>query len=493
MAQNLKNIPEVSFIGMNNRDKPELLKKGYVQKALNCILGDGQIVKGPGTVEAFDISGVQSGCLGAISTDAEVYFAANNAEDTLAIIYRWTGSGAPTPVASMTASLPIEFVDAGTAVYALNGTNAVIKLDGATATTPAGIPIGKYGYWINNRLYISGVTSFPSRLYFSGANTPDTFGGSDYLDVFPSQRGDITGLGSLAGLLMVGKKNNWVSFNGYTVDDFTAKQLVEQQPNIGLISQRSIVNTGNDMYYLSFLGDVPHIRSLKQTSFGDINDGGVISNDIEGTMKTINKSMIHLAVGGYDGRFLWYAIPTGSSTFNDLVICLDTVSEGWTIHDSMDVAVFFRSSVSGQDRLYYGDSQVSKAYYLDRTRADRANNALSMEVISRKYRPAVSQKSKYKYLYTMTGADTQGDITISASPDGFTYEEQDVLSPSVSGSSFPITFPFQFGESDDMRNRTDLAIKQSYSCELKFTETSTQQAIISEWDLYYYTRGLRST
>jgi len=491
--QNLKNIPEVAFIGMNNRDKPELLKKGYVQKALNCILGDGQIVKGPGTVQAFDISGVQQGILGAISTDSEIYFAANNAEGTYAIIYRWTGSGSPTQITSMSAGEEINFVDAGTAVYALNGIDAVIKLVGSTATTPAGMPIGKYGYWINNRLYIAGVSSFPARIYFSGINDPDTFGASDYFDAFPSQRGNITGLGGLAGLLMIGKKNSWISFNGYTIDDFTAKNLVEQQPNIGLVSHRSIVNTGNDLYYLSFLGDVPHFRSLKQTAFGEINDGGIISEDIEGTMKTLNKSRINLVCGGFDGRFVWWAIPTGSSTRNDLVVCMDTISGGWTIHDNMNVAIFFRSSVTGQDRFYYGDSGVSRAFYLDRSLASRAGQELTMEVISRKYRPTVSQKSKYKYLYCTTGDGTQGTITVNASPDGFTYEFQGEVSPNVSSGQFPATFPFQFGGSDDSRERINLTLKQAYSCELKFTETSIQQAIIKEWDLYYYTRGLRST
>lgn len=489
--QSLKNIPEVAFIGMNNRDKPELLKKGYVEKALNCILGDKKIVKGPGTVQAFDISGVQQGSLGAISTDTEVYFAANNAEGTSAIIYRWTGSGSPTAIASMTADKTIEFVDAGTAVYALNGTDAVIKLDGAVATTPAGIPIGRYGYWINNRLYIVGVTSFPSRLYFSNPNDPDTWGASDYIDVFPSQRGEVKGLGGLAGFLMIGKENNWVSFNGYTSDDFTAKSLTEQQPNIGLVSHRSIVNVGDDLYYLSFLGDVPHIRSLKRTAFGDINDGGILSGDIEGTMKTLNKAQLGLVAGGFDGRFAWWAVPTGSSVSNDLVICYDTLSDGWTTHDDVDVAVFFRSSVTGQDRMYYGDSSVSKAFYLDRTIASRNGNDLTMEVISRKYRPAVSQKSKFKYLYVTTGNDTQGDICVESSPDGFTYEEQASISPNVGSSSFPLTFPAQFGESDDSRRRVTIAQKQSYSTQIRFTETSAQQAVILEWDLYYYTRGLR--
>lgn len=489
--QSLSNTPELNFIGMNNREKPEFLKSGYVEKALNCILGDGEIRKGPGTVEALSIGPTKS-CLGAISTDSEVYAAFNNAESTLAIIYRWTGSGSATPIASMTASTQINFVDAGTAVYALNGVDSVKKIVGSTVTTPASIPVAKYGYWLNNRLYLAGVTGNESRLYYSDANDPDTFGGSSNIDIFKQQRSEINSLGGLAGLLMVGKKDNIISFNGFTSDDFTVKALTEQLPNTGIASQRSIVNVGNDLLYLSFSGDVPHIRSLKRTTFGDINDGGIISSDIEATMKTINKDQISKVAGGFDGRFCWWSIPTGSSTENDLTICYDTTSKGWTIHNDMDASVYFRSSVSGEDRFYFGANAESKLYYMDRDRADRANNETTMEIISRVYRPSVSKKNKFKYLYTVTGESTQQPITVEASPDGFTFTEQDELTPSVSSSNFTITFPFQFGNSSDKRHRTNLATVQAYSYQLKFTETSTQQVVIKEWDLYHYSRGLRS-
>jgi len=490
--QKLKNIPEMQFIGMNNREKPELLKAGYVQSAKNCLLGDGEIIKGPGTVEALSI-GTSESTLGGISTDSEVYIAFNNAEDTLAIIYRWTGSGEAVPVASMTASTQINFVDAGTAVYAFNGTDAVIKLVSAVATTPASIPIGKYGYWINNRMYVAGVSGNLATLYYSDANDPDTFGGESNIEIAKSQRGAINGLNGVAGLLAIGKKDSLISFNGFTTDDFTVKSLTDQMPNTGVASHRSMVNTGDDLYYLSYSGDVPHIRSLKRTSLGGINDGGIISGEIEDTMKTINTSQLEKVAGGYDGRFCWWSIPTGSSTDNNLTICFDIISGGWTIHDGMDASIYFRSDIIGEDKLYFGANNESKMFYLDRDKADRSGNDLTMEVISRKYRPSVSQKSKYKYLYSVTGADTQKAITFESSPDSFTYEVQEVISPNIPSSVFPMTFPFLFGASSDKRTRTNIASIQAYDFQLKFTETSTQQAIIKEWDLYYYTRGLRST
>ena len=490
--QSLQNTPEMKFIGMNNREKPELLKKGYVVTAKNCLLGDGEIVKGPGTVEALSL-GPEESSLGGISTNTEIYVVFDNAESTAAIVYRWTGSGEAVPVASLTASTQVNFVEAGEAVYVFNGTDAVVKLVGAVATTPAGIPVAKFGYWINNRMYVAGVSGNEARIYFSDANDPDTFGGSSNIDIFKSQRGAINSLGGLAGLLIVGKKDNIISFNGYTSDDFTVKSLTEQIPNTGIASQRSVVNVGNDMYYLSFSGDVPHIRSLKRTAFGDINDGGIISGDIEETMKDINKDQLEKVAGGYDGRYCWWSVPTGSSTENDTTICYDTLVNGWTIHDGMSANVYFRSAISGRDRLYYGANSDSKLFYLDRTRADRAGNDLSWELISRVYRPSVSQKSKFKYLYTVTGADTQQPITVESSPDNFTYETQDIISPNISGSVFPMTFPLHFGASADKRNRTNIASIQAYTLQLKFSESSTQQVIIKEWDLYHYTRGLRST
>lgn len=506
--QSLKRIPELNFVkGMNNTDKPEQVKEGQCVLAQNCLLGDNQIVKGPGAERLFNI-GTSKKCLGAISTNSEMYAAFNESGDSLAFIYRYTGSGNPVAVSSanLTASTDVEFVDAGTGVYVMNGTDATGKLVGSTYTTPAGMPIGKYGAWVNNRLYI---LTAGSRLYYSNANDPDTFGASDYIDIIPRYKSVGTGLGVVGGVLVIGKRDNMVTFNGFTADDFTVKSLAEDLPNYGCTSHRSMVNIGDDLLFMSFAGQVPHIRSLKRTSFDKRNYGGVISKDIEGTMKNINQLRLDQVAGGFDGRYAWWAVCDGTATENNMLLCYDTHDEGWTVHKDHQASVFFRSTLVGGDRLYYGRSDASsKVCYLSTALSSIDGETIPFKFVSRSYRPQTSRKSKFKYLYVTTGSSTNVDIVVSGSPDGYTFEEQDTISPNVSGSVFPMTFPFNFGISETKPNRVNLKVGPSYSYQIQFEEESAgtsltfpftfpiqfgqdTDVIIKEYELMYYMRGLR--
>lgn len=510
--QNVRSIPETTFIGMNNKDKIEELKPGYVRLARNCLMGDNQIRKGPGTAVLFNI-GTNKVCLGGIATRDEIYAVFNEPGNTLAFIYRYTGSGNPVVVsgANLTANTNVEFVDTGSGVYVLNGVNATGKLVGATYTTPAGIPIGKYGAWYNDRFYITGNTTNKYRLYYSGLNTPDTFGGSDYIEVFPSSRSINTGLASIGGVLVVGKEDSVITFDGFTEDDFTAKQLTEQFPNYGVVSHRSFVNVGDDLLWMSMAAGVPHIRSLKKTSFDKLNYGGVISEDIEGTMKRVDKIRLDQTAGGFDGRYAWWSVPYETSATNNLLLCYDTLSKGWTIHINHNANVFFRSDITGSDRLYYGSStSLSKVYEVNEEIGSIDTDIIPFRVESRSYRSGVSRKSKWKYTYVKTGSNTDSDIEVSASPDGFTEELQEIISPVVSTSTFPVTFPFQFGASVDRINRVNLKLQPAHTFQLVFEEESIgttnsfpltfpitfgadTDLIIKEWDIKYFERGLRDS
>jgi len=498
--QSLKEIFEPEFIGMNNRDSAEVLGPGFLALAQGCLLGTGEIINGPGTDMIFDLLS-DNKILGGISTNSEIYVACNEPGDSLAFIYRFTDDGEPVVVsgANLTADKKVEFVNAGTAVYVMNGTDAMGKLVGDVYTTVAGAPVANFGAWLNNRLY---ALTTASRLWYSNANDPDTFGGSDYIDIFPSQKSPATALSTLGGVLVIGKQDNIITFNGFTTDDFTVKSLTEAMPNYGITSHRSVVNTGDDLYFMSFAGDVPHIRSLVRTSFDKLNFGGTISGVMEGTLKNVNKARLSEVAGGFDGRYMWWSMPSTVSLTNDIVICKDTfrreADQGWTIHDEMNASVFLRSEVEGNDELYFGTDDDSKVYKINKTTSIRDNDDINFEVRSRAYRPAGWKKSKFKYLYVTTGANTDATIQVDGSPDGYTFEDQGSLNPSIAISTFPITFPSALGETSDKKNRIDLkGNTNAYSYQYKITKSTDYtpgtdpNIVIKEWSTLFYPRGLR--
>lgn len=498
--QTVKEIFEPQFLGMNNRDSAEALDKGFLALAQGCLLGTGEIINGPGTSKSFDLL-TGNKILGGIATSSETYVASNEPGDTIAMIYRDNGDGEPIAVAgaNLTADEKVEFVNAGSAVYVMNGTDAMGKLVGATYTTVSGAPIGSFGAWLNNRLY---VLTTASRLWYSDANDPETFGESAYIDIAPSPRNPATALGTLGGVLVIGKQDNIITFNGFTTDDFTVKSLTETMPNYGIISHRSVVNTGDDLYFLSFAGDTPHIRSLVRTSFDKLNYGGTISGVMEGTMKNLNNAKLDQVAGGFDGRYAWWALPSTVSETNDIVICKDTFrrkpEEGWTIHDEMNASVFFRSEIDGSDELFFGVDDDSKVYKIEKDTSIRDNADINFEVRSRGYRPAGWRKSKFKYLYLTTGSNTETTVQIDGSPNGYTFEDQGSIDPSVSISTFPATFPFTLGTTSDKKIRVDLkGNTNAYSYQYKITKSDDYtpgidpNIVIKEWSTLYRPRGLR--
>lgn len=211
-------------------------------------------------------------------------------------------------------------------------------------------------------------------------------------------------------------------------------------------------------------------------------------------MRSLNPARLDQVCGGFDGRYAYWSVPTGSSLTNNLTLVLDTFKDGgWTIHEDMDASVYLRSDVVGNsESLYFGSANAdSSVLSIDQEVYSRNSSDIPMELISRVYRQQATRKSKNKYLYVVTGEDTGGDICVEASPDGYTWEEQDVVTHNAGTGVFPFTFPFNFGTTTNNRKRINLKTNPSYTYQLRFTESSTSAVVINEWDLYYYNRYLR--
>lgn len=107
----------------------------------------------------------------------------------------------------------------GTAVYIANGTDGIRKYTtGGGFTSPAGLAAvtGKFlaVQTPDNRL----VSAKGSRVSFSGAGTPETFGANDWVDVTPGDGESIVGLVSWNHLLFAFKETKFAVFTGNSTD-----------------------------------------------------------------------------------------------------------------------------------------------------------------------------------------------------------------------------------------------------------------------------------
>lgn len=493
---------EIGFIGYNDTLAPEFLPPGMLADALNCFMRSQQIVKRNGYTIIGDDLG-SNGCQGLkgvrFASGTTIMYGVFNGT-----IYLWTGSGSWTAstgsyTLSTTAQIWIEV--ANNAVYFFDGTNVVVKHDGATATTVAAIPIGTKALWFHNQLHVIGMSGNPNRLQSSEIGNPEVFAGgnSSSLDVNPNDGDFIVDLNILKDELIIFKRNRIWSMTGFGSSALTLNDLSERQSGFGGISIRGSVNTGNDVIYLGFLGDRPIIRSLMRTREGFLYDAGNLSASIETTMNGLNKAQLAKAATAFDGRYAWFAVADGSSTTNSLVLTLDTetmanakMKMGWTRHKGINAAVFDVFSISGTAQMYFGEATAdSKAYVFDTSTSDNGT-AINFMIKTRRYGGVSPElKKKYKWLYVTAKESGNYDVDIDYSTDGFDFADLGTLNLTGTGSIFNniVLDQSRLGTTDIKRDRYTVPKSRQYYTQFRFQDTSATSVVtLRDWELYF---GLR--
>lgn len=499
MAKPLLSIQEQLFKGYNDRVPPELVPAGFLVDLLNGFVTTGKIEKRNGySLVANDVgSNVCQGLKG-------VQFA-NETKELLTVfngtIYKYTGSGNWTSLSgtyTLDTSDPVEIVMANNNVYFFDGTNTVPKYDGTTVSTVSAIPIGKRASWFHNFLFVSGVSATPNRLHISTLGNPEAgYAGADNIDVNPNDGDLINGQGVLKDELLVFKRHRIWSITGFGASQFTVADLNERITGYGTESHRSIVNTGNDLLYMSFLGDVPHIRSVQRTRFGVLIEGGIISFDIENSMAGLNTAQLGLVAGIFDGRKAWFAAPASGATANNRVFVYDTILKGWSRHTGINASVFDSFTISNTPQLYFGESAAdSKVYTLDSSLSDNGA-AINFQAESRRYgeeRPDL--KKKYKYLWVSTEETGNYNLTVEHNTDGFTYETLGTINLQSSGSVLDsmVLDTSRLGETDIKKTRLEIPKKTAFYYQLRFSNNAaSQEVIVRSWNVMYLHKGQRGT
>src|SRR5258708_3161156 len=331
--QDLVQIQEPQLIGMNDRYPPQALPRGIYTLVQNALVDQDRIQKRKGTtpvaasIGSFSILG-----LSAFQPDAGTkYLIANFDGASNAQLYKWSGSGNFTTLgsANLTAGASMNFVQASNILYGFNGTD-VVSVDSSLTVTknPATVPQGNYASWFHNYLFVANSAAHPNRVFWSVLGDPTTFNSSDFIDINPSDGDQITGLAILNDELYVFKNNTIWTLTGFSVPTFATTAALGQNTNnkiygYGSPSQKSIVSTGRDLYYLSFAGGTPHFRSFITTQFSSPIEQGIVSFDVEGTMNGLQASQLSKVSGAFDGKYIYWSLPNGGSSKNNLVLVLE--------------------------------------------------------------------------------------------------------------------------------------------------------------------------
>ena len=244
-------------------------------------------------------------------------------------LYSVSTSGTVTQIASGLSNSRWEFVSAPVVggmgpLYGMNGTDTPQQWtgSGSTANWTAAhgtVPNGKYLVYANNQVFASGVTTSPSRVYWSGLADPTDWdpanlAGAGFEDFDPNDGQAITGLGRVGPYVIVFKpRKTWVLIDSSTGQN---RRLSE---NIGCVAHRSIASGPEGTYFLSedrgvYLTDGTHLTP--------------ISDKIQPTLDLVSPALRSQAAATYFDAHYYLSVSMGGST-NDTVFDFDAkLSDG---------------------------------------------------------------------------------------------------------------------------------------------------------------------
>lgn len=200
----------------------------------------------------------------------------------------------------------------------------------------------KFGASWNNRIWLGGGDSTPTKIVYSDAGLPEEFGGASYFEIGNTLGGHITSLTPYYNNLLVFRRNA-IEVIRSTPQGFTISTLAN---NIGTTATNAIVNVPN-------IG-VAFINEDGMWIISGGMDGGSqitisrISENLDRSFKSLNKSALAKSIGGYSSkeRELWIHYPTDGDTVPTKGLILHTDIKGFT-----------------QRYNYDGDSSSSKDLY----------------------------------------------------------------------------------------------------------------------------------
>lgn len=512
MAQDLKRIIENNFYhGYNDRDKPETLRYPqdgifYMADIKNAFIEENKIAKRAG-YKLIGNAPVATKILGQgrhepYGGSKYILRARNNSGATNSEVEGWSGSGnfvVLTGASTQTANAFHTFVTAKGATYIFNsaGDTVLKTINGTTATAVAAIPKGTDAIWFHNYMFVYGVAANQDRLYFSAINDPETYNPTTgYLDVSPGDNEPITAVEVLKNELLIFKPSRVWALSGFGTTDFTLDDLGERVTSVGTYAPKGALSTGNDVYYISYRGDIPHVRSIKRTEDDATIDGGIVSDMISGTMKRVNTKQIAKTIMAFDGRRLWVALPMDSSTEPNEVITYDTLNNGWTRHTGMNIADMHISTITGEPRLYFGSSTANGKSYLALEGRNDDGAAIDFVVKTPYYAEQPGYQSRYKYLYLTADSDTDTTLKVDYGVDGFTSNWLADVDLTGLGARFGFaTFgTSRFGDTAIIKHRLDWAGGSAYYMQYTFSNNEAdQQVTLRDWEIFYQDQGLKAT
>lgn len=357
---------------------------------------------------------------------------------------------------AMTAEkLSFQDCDVENKIYGSSENNPLFHWNGTTYTElAASVPHGNKLIWYQNHMMtlnnvnISG-TKYKNRLYISNFGDPEVWTtASDFVEL--QGFGDVVTADILGNSLVVFKDKSYSFLSGYGLTSWvlsgTVNPITNIDNSIGCPAVKGTVRvSANELWFIDQKGN---IRKLTQTDYG--YGSTVMSNDVQGTIDTINFGYLSGAVAWYDDEKVYFAIPTGASTENNTVLVFDmkahsrTNKEAWTTYTGWIVSDMISFPISSNPELIVAGGSNLKIYRHTGTDDDGVDIACRWDSGLDDYdKPERYKKYAYGYIYSGNQGDI--DLDIYSSIDGISFSKVGTFNMQGSGSKLGPTGSFLLG------------------------------------------------
>lgn len=398
------------------------------------------------------------------------------------------------------------FVQANYLLYGVNGVDTPIKFDGSTVSQVAAIPNGTAIEWFKNHMFVIGNSTFPDRLYASNPNDPETWGGSDYINVNlgdPSFGVGLRGQAGQTGRLYIGKKNSVWYLTGTLISDFAVQPLTYEH---GVASHEAMISVGNDVWAVDRMGNIRSLyRSNEDNPFSKL-----ISGEIDGTISGINTTVIEKASAVMFDNYVMFFLPYGVDSYNSIVLVWDrlansnpktgTANGGWSKFTGWNIAgaVSFEES---EESLYLHDSRDGNGQAYTWSGTDDNGVSITAKYETKIYNHGTPERlKKFGFLYQFAPALGTVPVRFYTSIDRYYYTQLKEFNLTGTGDKLlGVDWTLgtdKLGSGGQVKERiryTDSGGNGSgYTQQIKIeAESSTVQVRVRQFTSHYLVKGLR--
>lgn len=191
-------------------------------------------------------------------------------------------------------------------------------------------PTGNLCYTVNNFLFISGVSSLPSRVYYSNVIDPETWGASNYVDFRKDDGDKVTALSGMDQSLVIFKRNSIGKFDTTSLTisgSTTLGPLYTSVPGTGCVGPTALDVLPDGK--IVFLSTNSHVYLYDGSVLEDIGDPLPPKSNIQDKLN--NLVLLQYTVIRYypTKKQIWISgINSGSST-NNIILVFDYTRHVW--------------------------------------------------------------------------------------------------------------------------------------------------------------------